>query len=1444
MTVTLDSTPATLVIEVEIATVWTNISTDYTIRNTVKRDAATAGGKPAQGVWNVVQRAGGLAIHEGQRVRVQNPDTAHYIFRGYIDSFIGGDAGGNEKLWQLTCTDASQDLDNYHLPQGYIVAVGTSDQTAITAAFTTYCPAIAPSGINLIITSLAEIDASYMTMRQFLVEVQKQANGAQKPDYMVSPDALGDPQLTWFDFNNNTHAPVLSVQLVETTAPDATHCVYENFQLHRDASKLITKQTVYNPTFGAEGTIDGAIDRTAPHTFTGVAATDVFTTSTNHGLTTAQSVYVESTGTLPAGLAINTEYWIKTTPAANTLTLARRPVVGLSPVGAEPSTDRLWYTAHGFAVGDEVVFSTTGTLPAPLVAGTRYYVKAITENSFTVSATNGGAVIDITDEGTGVHTVTPGTLDITSTGSGTHTLYDVRFDQVANDAYDYLGYQKAGEPFKSDIATTNHEARLLARSRIHALGGTRVTVTLDIRSNIDPSDLGGPRKVLLQNTLWGLATSDPAWPIVRSSLDFSEGIAVWHLELGDRFVEYGDNDLVGQLGLQRLQGDTHAPAPPTWPVGFLLENAADTEHPGYARLRVMCSPNTESDMFRYWFRVQDTLNAHTYDPAPVYHSVTEIDLTPYSILSGVNLQITVRAEDTSGNMSNPSVPVSVTTVETPPSDTLFNPGYEIPHPFDATRAFGWVPTVAGGGVVARNATHTHSSSGWALMLDSSSGIGGTASSAKSRYRAAQGGVRHRIAVWAIGAFAGNYLTLKGHWYDAAGAFISATTLVTNAAVTTSWQQYAYSPVAPTGAAALKVEPANNVAGGQAIWVDDWDVQINPPTPTFYNGSFEIRAPGTALPDGYTFAGDAQPALTTIHVRDGQVAFLVTQGAGQTLTTTSTPMLAQSGRNYSVLYSITWDNTSLNGTDFNLIWRDSAGVAIGSPTVVAFTIGASSATFTDANKGPFPAPANTASVELQMVTNAPSSGTTNTFIDRLDIIPTPLEALDTTGAKKGGVSVDAASDSVLMSSTGAGGIKLSTANGTLVDSALALTTLAISVWPYTAVASASVIDGTTGATNRTLNLPAVAGCPGRLYLIKKVDSGVGTITIDPNSTETIDGASTLVLSSQYASVLIQSNGTEWKVRSYYRGGVSPNVTATAPIKTTTTGDNVDIGILAATTGAAGSMSAADKTKLDGIGTGASVSSVALTVPSEFSVSGSPVTGAGTLAVTKANQSANLLFAGPTSGGAAAPTFRAVVAADIPASGVSAAAYLQPNVTIDAGGRITVATSRAGTSFPGSPSNNDPFLRTDLGVQCRYISAISSWVGPPIYEDLMKADTAPTYSVTTIVPFIIAPPDNGTYYFERVSWRLLVATTNTGLKYWTYRVGCDPFSGGGTVLVDVNSSAKSPDVKFMLEGTGFPYQPLNFTDGNQNYIWIEIRKDTGTPGPTTIYACHLTMYKTYT
>lgn len=60
--------------------------------------------------------------------------------------------------------------------------------------------------------------------------------------------------------------------------------------------------------------------------------------------------------------------------------------------------------SHGLSANDPVIFSTTGTLPAPLIAGAVYYVKTVlTADTFTVSLTAGGTVINTTSAGSGTH---------------------------------------------------------------------------------------------------------------------------------------------------------------------------------------------------------------------------------------------------------------------------------------------------------------------------------------------------------------------------------------------------------------------------------------------------------------------------------------------------------------------------------------------------------------------------------------------------------------------------------------------------------------------------------------------------------------------------------------------------------------------------------------------------------------------------------------------------------------------------------------------------------------------------------------------------------------------------------------------------------------------------------------------------------------------------------
>lgn len=83
--------------------------------------------------------------------------------------------------------------------------------------------------------------------------------------------------------------------------------------------------------------------------------------------------------------------------------------------------------------------------------------------------------------------------------------------------------------------------------------------------------------------------------------------------------------------------------------------------------------------------------------------------------------------------------------------------------------------------------------------------------------------------------------------------------------------------------------------------------------------------------------------------------------------------------------------------------------------------------------------------------------------------------------------------------------------------------------YTATASDyTIVCNNSGAI--TINLPAASGATGRVYVIKKISAALNNVTIDPNSSETIDGASSRVLTLQYESVMIQCDGTSWYILS--------------------------------------------------------------------------------------------------------------------------------------------------------------------------------------------------------------------------------------------------------------------------------------------------------------------------
>jgi len=163
----------------------------------------------------------------------------------------------------------------------------------------------------------------------------------------------------------------------------------------------------------------------------------------------------------------------------------------------------------------------------------------------------------------------------------------------------------------------------------------------------------------------------------------------------------------------------------------------------------------------------------------------------------------------------------------------------------------------------------------------------------------------------------------------------------------------------------------------------------------------------------------------------------------------------------------------------------------------------------------------------------------------------------------------------------------------------------------------------------------------------------------------------------------------------------------------------------------------------------VASVALALPAQFAISGSPVTGTGTLTGAWNTQANNLIFAGPSTGGPLAPTFRVLVASDLPASGITPAAYQAINTTtgaltlcifsIDTAGRITGAASNSFTV---------PLYSTQgTWAKAQNVASVALTFGNPLVTD---ATLGNAFQTTATANFVFQNPtglvSGGTYLWE--------------------------------------------------------------------------------------------------
>lgn len=143
-------------------------------------------------------------------------------------------------------------------------------------------------------------------------------------------------------------------------------------------------------------------------------ASNVCTASGNHKLRVGDRIIPTSTAN---NFVSGTTYYILTQPSYNTFTVSTSPGGSTFVLTNGSALTIKAVKTHKLLESYAVSFATSGTLPAPLIAGITYYVipNNLSETQFSISEQKNGVAVTITTAGSGVHTYSPVGITLTQT---------------------------------------------------------------------------------------------------------------------------------------------------------------------------------------------------------------------------------------------------------------------------------------------------------------------------------------------------------------------------------------------------------------------------------------------------------------------------------------------------------------------------------------------------------------------------------------------------------------------------------------------------------------------------------------------------------------------------------------------------------------------------------------------------------------------------------------------------------------------------------------------------------------------------------------------------------------------------------------------------------------------------------------------------------------------
>ncbi len=208
---------------------------------------------------------------------------------------------------------------------------------------------------------------------------------------------------------------------------------------------------------------------------------------------------------------------------------------------------------------------------------------------------------------------------------------------------------------------------------------------------------------------------------------------------------------------------------------------------------------------------------------------------------------------------------------------------------------------------------------------------------------------------------------------------------------------------------------------------------------------------------------------------------------------------------------------------------------------------------------------------------------------------------------------------------------------------------------------------------------------------------------------------------------------------------------------------------------------------------------------YTVSGSPVTSTGTLTITLSNESANTIFAGPTTGGATQPTFRGLVSADI------------PNNAANTSGTAAIATTVTTTTQSG----NTNYFLTFVAANSSSNQAMD--VGPATYNPSTGLLTATGFSGSgaSLTTLNASNLSSGTVPVARATFaaQALTETSNATTIDWSL---------GNTFTLTLNGNLNTVTFSNTTDGQVINVAILN-TASNYTVTWGNSIKWSGGTQP---------------